>query len=70
MTAHVHKHELEAEHFLASGMRMSADDIQLNDVEIIELFEGQPGEVMGWRAAERGRVGARRLDFRAIRWRE
>jgi hypothetical protein len=54
MPAHVHEHELVAEHYLPCRMCMPADDIQLNDVEIVQLFEAQSGEVLGWRAAARG----------------
>ena len=70
MAAHVHIHEFVAEHFLTSRMRMPTDDIQLNDVEIVEFFEAQVGQVLRCRASAQRRVGARRLGFSAIRGRQ
>src|SRR5437870_4957936 len=47
MAAHIHKHEFIAEHYFVSRMGMSADDIELNDVEVIQLFQTQAGQVTG-----------------------
>ena len=39
MIPHVHKHELVAEHYFVGRMRVSADDTELNDVQIVELLQ-------------------------------
>src|SRR5437016_9849563 len=66
MAAHVHKHEFVAEHYFVSRMRMSTDDIELNDVEVIQFFEAQAGQIMSRFAIAQRHIWITRLGFSGI----
>jgi hypothetical protein len=45
VTLHIHVHVLVAEHGLTGWMHVTAEDIELDDIQIIEFLQAQAGEI-------------------------